>query len=96
MFDSISKFWEEAMEIPEARWIIWLTLLVILILVGTYVAMYFRGQAMGIVKEKADYLSDFRKLKDEGKLDEEEFGRLKQAIPKPSLLDDEDQVKDSN
>ena len=84
------------MEIPEARWIIWLTLLVILILVGTYVAMYFRGQAMGIVKEKSDYLSDFRKLKDEGKLDEEEFGRLKQAIPKPSLLDDEDQVKDSN
>jgi len=84
------------MEIPEARWIIWLTLLVILVMVGTYVAMYFRGQAMGIVKEKSDYLSDFRKLKDEGKLDEEEFGRLKQAIPKPSLLDDEDQVKDSN
>ena len=84
------------MEIPEARWIIWLTLLVILVLVGTYVAMYFRGQAMGIVKEKADYLSDFQKLKDEGKVDEEEFGRLKQAIPKPPLLDDEDQVKDSN
>ena len=57
MFDSISKFWEEAMEIPEARWIIWLTLLVIFVLVGTYVAMYFRGQAKGIIKEQADYLS---------------------------------------
>lgn len=84
------------MEIPEARWIIWLTLLVIFVLVGTYVAMYFRGQAKGIIKEQADYLSDFQKLKDEGKLDDEEFGRLKQAIPRPPLLEDEDQVKDSN
>jgi len=84
------------MEIPEARWIIWLTLLVIFVLVGTYVAMYFRGQAKGIIKEQADYLADFQKLKDEGKLDDEEFGRLKQAIPRPPLLEDKDQVKDSN
>ena len=95
MFESISKFWEETMEIPEARWIIWLTLLVIFVMVGGYVAMYFRGQAKGIAQEPTDYLSDFQKLKDEGKLDEEEFGRLKQAIPKHPLLEDDDQVKEN-
>ncbi len=83
------------MEIPEARWIIWISLLVIFVLVGTYVAMYFRGQAKGIIKAPTDYLSDFRKLNEEGKLDDEEFGKLKQAIPKTQLLEDNDQVKES-
>ena len=84
------------MEIPEARWIIWITLLVIFVLVGSYVAMYFRGQAKGISHESTDYLSDFRKLKDEGKLDDEEFGRLKQAIPKNHELNGEGPVREND
>ena len=96
MFDSIAKFWQETMEIPEARWIIWITLLVIFVLVGAYVAMYFRGQAKGGSQESTDYLSDFRKLKDEGKLDDEEFGRLKQAIPKNQDLNGEGSVRKSD
>ena len=82
MIESASKYWQETMAIPEARWIVILTILAILILIGVYVTMYFRGHAKGLGSEPADYLSDFRKLKDEGKLDEEEFGKLKRVIPK--------------
>ncbi len=68
------------MQIAEARWIVWITLLVISILVALYVVMFFRNLAIGKNEGSTDYLSEFRKLKDEGKLDQEEFAKLKSAI----------------
>jgi len=94
MWESIGKFWEETMEIPEARWIVWLTILVILILVAIYVVMYFRGQATGRGIETTDYLTEFEKLKEQGKLDEEEFSRLKSVIPRHIPLLDQSEGRD--
>ena len=93
MWESIGKFWEETMEIPEARWIVWLTTLVILILVAIYVVMYFRGQATGRGIETTDYLSEFEKLKEQGELDDEEFSRLKSVIPRHIPLLDQSERK---
>lgn len=74
------------MAIPEARWVIWLSVLAILIVIAIYVVTYFRGQATGQSSERIDYLSEFEKLKEQGKLDEEEFGRLKSVLPRHSPL----------
>ncbi len=81
MLESLSEFWNETMQIDEARWVVWLTLLLILVLIAIYVALYFRNLALGINDGSSEDLSMFRKLKDEGKLDEQEFSDLKAAIP---------------
>jgi hypothetical protein len=80
--DAIKKFWSETMEIPEARWIVILSGLVIFVAVSYYVVKLFRDMATGKSSEPSDYISEFQKFRDEGKLDEEEFSRLAKSIPK--------------
>ena len=69
------------MEIPEARWVVWGTILVIAVVVAVYFAKLFRDMATG---ERAitngNILSDFEQLRDQGRIDEEEFKRLKTTI----------------
>ena len=83
--DAIKKFWSETMEIPEARWIVAVSGLVVCVAVAYYVVKLFRDMATGKSSEPADYISEFQKLRDEGKLDEEEFSRLAKSIPKAIL-----------
>ena len=84
------EFWNEMMEIPEARWIVYGTLLVFAILVAVYVSVFFRNLAIGQNEnESSDLLSEFRNLRDQGHLDEKEYDRLKTVIPenvKPEIL----------
>ncbi len=80
--EALKKFWSETMEIPEARWIVALSGLVICLAVAFYVVKLFRDMATGKTSEPANYISEFQKLRDEGKLDEEEFSRLATSIPK--------------
>lgn len=79
---AFKKFWSETMEIPEARWIVVLSGLVICVAVAYYVVKLFRDMATGKSDEPSNYISDFQRLRDEGKLDEEEFSRLANLIPK--------------
>ena len=71
------------MEIREARWIVALSGLVICVAIAYYVVKLFRDMATGKSLEPANYISEFQRLRDEGKLDEEEFSRLAKSIPKP-------------
>ena len=80
--ESIKKFWSETMEIPEARWIVILTGLVICVAVAFYVAKMFRDMATGKTVELSNYISDFQKLRDEGKLNDAEYSKLAKSIPK--------------
>ncbi len=79
---SVSDFWTEMQEIPEARWIFFGTLLVFAILVAIYVSFYFRNLAIGESDNSdADMLSSFRELRDGGQLAEFEYSKLKRVIP---------------
>ena len=71
------------MEIPEAKWVVLIAGLAICICAGFYVVKLFRDMAMGNQSDTAySYITDFQKLRDEGKLDDEEYSRLKKSIPK--------------
>jgi hypothetical protein len=80
--EEIKTFWSETMQMSEARWIVAITGLVVCVAIAFYVVKLFRDMAMGKTVDPASYISDFQKLRDEGKLDEEEYARLAKAIPK--------------
>ena len=70
------------MEIPEAKWVVLVAGLAICICAGYYVVRLFRDMAMGSRSAPTDYITDFQKLRDEGKLNDEEYSRLQKSIPK--------------
>ncbi len=82
LMEAIKKFWSETMEIPEARWIIAIAGLVIVSIIAYYIVKLFRDMALGAAREPVSYISDFQRLRDEGKVDDEEYARLTRAIPK--------------
>ena len=81
MFESLQKTWQETLEIPEARWIVWGSILLVSILVAFYVAKKFRDMATGGGGYgSVDLLPDADKLRLEGKLDETEYKQIKTKI----------------
>lgn len=91
--EEISKFWSETMEIPGARWIVAIAGLLIGLFVAYYVVKLFRDMALGRVEDPTSYITDFQKLRDEGKLDQEEYSRLSKVIPKQTMPELGDQSK---
>lgn len=79
MFDSIRQFWSETMEITEARWVVWLTLLLILVVTAIYVAKVFRDFAFGGRPGPADRIEDLKRLRDIGALNDIEYRRAREA-----------------
>ena len=79
---SIQEAWTDINQIPGAGWIIGISGLLIFLTVAYYFLTLIRNMAVGTAQESTDYITDFQKLRDEGKLDEEEYSRLAQAIPK--------------
>ena len=84
------QLWNDILEIPEARWIVYGTLLIFAVLIAVYVSVFFRNLAIGENEsDETDLLSDFRNLRDQGHLDPTEFDRLKNVIPdnaRPELM----------
>lgn len=70
------------MEIPGARWIVAGFGLITCILIAVYVVKAFRDMALGNNADTPSYLEEFQRLRDEGKLNSEEYDRLKKLIPK--------------
>jgi hypothetical protein len=93
--EELKKFWSETMEIPEARWIVALAGLVICAATAYYVVKLFRDMAIGHREDPASYITEFQRLRDEGKLDDEEYSRLAKSIPKPQTPKLGNQSKDS-
>ena len=73
------------MQIQEARWLAAAAGLLVVLLVGFYLFKMVRDMALGNTSfgsaESTDFLTEFQKLRDEGKVDDEEYKRLKQSIP---------------
>lgn len=79
---SLSEIWGGIIQIPEARWIVLGTLLLFALMIAIYVSFFFRDLALGSKQNETDnFLGDFRKMREEGQLDETEFSRLKSKIP---------------
>jgi hypothetical protein len=80
MFESLKKLWTETIAIPEARGVIWVTVLLVLVLTGIYVAKFFRDFAFAARPSEADRINDMRKLKEIGALNDAEYRRAKEAL----------------
>ncbi len=78
---------------PYASRIVAIAGLIILCFTAYYFVMLFRDMATGgRPSEPTDYISDFRRLRDEGKLDDEEFKRLTgSATEEPDFKESTDQ-----
>jgi len=94
--DSIKKFWSETMEIPGAGWIVGISGLVIFVLISYYILSLIRNMALGKTEDPASYISEFQRLRNEGKLDDEEYERLAKVIPKDVSPQVGDQSKGSD
>jgi hypothetical protein len=69
------------MEIPGARWIIAGFGLLTCVLIAVYVVKGFRDMALGHDQDSTSYLEEFQRLRDEGKLNKDEYDRLKKNLP---------------
>lgn len=76
------QLWVEALDDPIGKWIIWLTLLLILIVIAVYITKWFRDLAVGGSNEGLGQWSEFERLFAEGKLSQWEYRRLKSTVPK--------------
>ena len=81
------------MEIPGARWIVAGFGLITCILIAVYVVKAFRDMALGNSQSTTSYLEEFQRLRDEGKLDKEEYDRLKKSIPQELIPDVDGKTK---
>jgi hypothetical protein len=88
MFESLRKFWNETMEITEARWVVWLTLLLVLVVTAVYLVKLFRDFAFGTWPSEADRINEMRNLKEIGALNDAEFRRARAAMSTDKALAD--------
>lgn len=84
--ESLQQWWISVMEVPGARWIIWGSSLAALLFVTFYVLQLIRNLAIGGSRNSHDYLGEFRKMRNEGKLDDSEYKRLTSVIPIPEAV----------
>ena len=64
--------------------IIWVAVTISLILVALYVVGIFRSDARSSFDGPEDHLDDFRRLREEGMMDDEEYSRVKSSIASDS------------
>ena len=80
--ETLQQYWEEVMQIREVRWIVIIAGLVACLSVAFYFAKLFRDMALGKSEDPTSFITEFQRLREEGKLNDEEYAKLKQVIPK--------------
>ncbi len=89
---SLLDWWSSVLRIPGATWIVYPSLLIVLILVAYYVLQAIRKLAIGGSLATDDHLGTFRKMRDEGVLDSEEYKKLAELVPMPEAAPKKDAV----
>ena len=69
------------MEMQAARWVVWITILLILLVTAFYVVKVFRDWAYGGEPSPKDQWEQLRKLREIGALDDAQYKRARQALP---------------
>ena len=77
------EWWNSVLEIEGARWIIYPSILLALVLVAYYVLQMVRNLAIGGAPSDSDHLGSFRKMKEEGVIDPDEYRKLAELVPLP-------------
>ncbi|MBX3419749.1 MAG: hypothetical protein KF851_19300 [Pirellulaceae bacterium] len=101
MLESLRETWAKVQEIREARMVIWFSVLAVVILVGVYIMKAIRNAMLVPEISKTDHMAVFRELRDQGKLDDSEYQKLKQAVipvgkrPEPVEFQELDRNKDN-
>lgn len=80
MFKSIRQYWAESMEIDAVRWVVWGTILLMMLAVAIYVVGRLRAMFYDTAPDRHSYLGTFRDLRDQGLIEDEEFARLRQNL----------------
>jgi hypothetical protein len=80
MFKSIRQFWVESMEIDAVRWVVWGTVLLMLLAVAIYVTGRLRSMFYDTAPDRQSYLGSFRDLRDQGLIEDDEYARLRKNL----------------
>ena len=109
MFQSISLWLAQSEPIKEKaepptleEIVILVAILVSLLLVAIYVVGIFRGNAIGNTEETSNHLDEFRRLHEEGVLEDSEYKKVKSQIIESQREqidfreDQSDEVKDDD
>ena len=65
--------------------VVWVAVILSAIAVTVYVAGFFRGNALGKVTQTSNHLDEFKRLHEEGMLQEEEFSQVKATISQQNV-----------
>jgi hypothetical protein len=80
MFESMREFWVDSMEIDAVRWVVWGTILLMLLAVAIYVVGRLRSLFYETTADRQSYLGTFRELRDQGVIEDDEYHKLKQSL----------------
>ncbi len=80
MFEFFQERWAKIQAVPEARMVIWITVLIVVICIGVYLLNLIRNLLLVGDSTETDHLASFRELRDQGKLDETEYEQLKKVM----------------
>lgn len=92
----MAEWWNSVLEIEGARWVIYPSALIGLVLVAYYVLQLLRNLAIGASDADSDYLGSFRKMRDEGMIAPEEYKKLAELVPLPDTKSEEQSTSDSD
>jgi uncharacterized membrane protein len=86
--ENLQQQWQDLMAIPGVPWIVYLSLLVVMVLIAVYVAGFFKRLATGQLG--FDHEEDFdviREIHGRGMIADEEYEKVKQLITEKTDVD---------
>lgn len=63
-----------------AQIVIWVSVLTVLSVLGVYIALWFRNRQDGEPNSANELLTEFRDLREEGRLSPAEFGKIRSVL----------------
>lgn len=81
----LKDWWNSVLEIDGAEWIIYPSVLIVLVLFAYYVVQAFRNMAIGGSGDADDHLGTFRKMRDEGMIAPDEYTKVAGLVPLPEI-----------
>lgn len=73
------------LDIEGATWIIYPSILIVLVLIAYYVVQTFRNLAIGGAPASDDHLGTFREMRDKGMIAPEEYKKVAGLVPLPEI-----------
>ena len=85
LVQGLKDWWNGVLAIEGAEWIIYPSVLIVLVLTAYYVVQAFRNMAIGGSGGTEDHLGTFRRMRDEGMIAPDEYKKVAGLVPLPEL-----------